>query len=559
MLKKLIVKDFAIIEDLTVEFNNGMTVLTGQTGAGKSLIIDSISLLLGQRSDSDMIRYGKTKASIEGTFTYSNKAINSLLENNNIKINNDLVISREITKSRSSAKINECSVSIQILKEISNYLADIHVQHDTYALFNQNTYLSLIDKTQDDKFLELYNNYQIDYTNYLDEYKKYEHILNSSKESKDKLEYIEFTYNEISKMNLEVDEDIKIEESINKLKNFDKIYNSLKNGINNLENDYFSIDNIYLAYKELEHIKDYDSSYLDTYNKMEEAYYNIKDSLSDMKDYIEGLDYDEDELDKLNERINQINNLKVKYHKDLNTLIQYQEELKLELSMINNYDEVLKDEEDKLKKRFDKALKSAEELSKYRKNKCKIIEKDIVALCKDLELPHTVFEIKFLDLAPSDYKNKLFFKENGIDTVDFMLSTNLGEPVLPLSRVASGGELSRIMLAFKTYFAKESNLSLLIFDEIDSGVSGSVAYEIAKKMKEISKISQVLAITHLPQVAAIADFQYYIYKDEKNGRTFTNVNVLEEDSRAIEIAHMISGEKVSKYALEAAKEMLQAK
>lgn len=556
MLVSLHVTNFAIIDDLVVDFKPGMTVLTGQTGAGKSLIIDSISLLLGKRSDSDMIRYGKTKATITGIFEYQNEKIDLFLANNDIPKLNNLVITREIQKTKSIAKINQVSVSINKLKELANDLADIHVQHDTYALFNPETYLSLIDKVSDESFNKAYNEYQKAYLKYLDLYDEYNYILNSSKEKKDKLDYMVYSFDEINKYHLKINEDIELEEKINKLKNFDKIFNSLKDSVTNLENEYFSLDNIYLAAKELSKIETLDKSYLTTKNKVEDSYYNLIDALSEIKSYLNQLDYDEEELNSLNERLNAINSLKLKYHKSIEQLIKYQEDLKLEIDLITNYEEVLSESAKKLRIQFDNLVSKASLLTNIRKQRALEIEKDIIKLCHDLELPHTNFKIIFKDIVFNNYLDRSLFKDDGVDIIEFMLSTNLGEPLLPLSKVASGGELSRIMLAFKTYFAKEANLSLLIFDEIDSGVSGHVAFEIAKKMKEIALTSQVLAITHLPQVAALADEQYFIYKEERDGRTYTNYKVLDQSMRIEEIAHMLSGEKVSKYALEAAKEMI---
>lgn len=559
MLTSLSVKNFAIIEDLNVTFKEGMTVLTGQTGAGKSLIIDSISLLLGKRSDSDMIRYGEDKAKISGSFTYNNKKIDEFLDKNNIIKEKELTIYREIQKSKSIAKINNTSVSLQMLKELASYLADIHVQHDTYSLFNQDTYLSLIDKAAKEDFNDIYNNYQLAYVSYLNAYKEYEYIVNSSKEKKDKLDYLEFTYKEISSLNLKENEDEEIEEHLNKLKNFDKIFTALKNSIADLESEYFSLDNIYLAFQEMDKIKNFDQSYSETATKLESAYYDLEDVMSNIKSNLEHLDYDEKELNQLNERLNSINNLKLKYHKTLKELIDYGDSLKLELSLITNFDEVLAEALKKVQNKHKVLKDAAIKLTESRKKRALSIEKDIIKLCQDLELPHTKFIIEFKDIDLSNSLDKLVFRDDGVDVVEFMLSTNLGEPVLPLAKVASGGELSRIMLAFKTYFAKEAKLSLLVFDEIDTGVSGKVAYEIAKKMSEIAKTSQVLAITHIPQVAGMASHQYFIYKEEHDERTYTNYKVLTDEERITEIAHMLSGDKVSKYALEAAKEMLNHK
>lgn len=556
MLLKLSVKNFAIIEDLTVEFKSGMTVLSGQTGAGKSLIIDSISLLLGQRGDNDMIRYGADKAYIEGVFTYDNPVIDKILSDYNLPVCENITIYREISKTKAQVKVNGVNVTLLMLKNITNHLADVHVQHDTFRLFNKDTYISFIDPKNDEKFDKLYNDYQIKLLAYNEALKKYDHILKSSKESKDKLDYLEFTYKELSELDLVLNEDEILEEKIAKLSNFDKIFNNLKEAISNMENEYFSLDNIYNSLDAVNKISSYDKEYEETAKKIDEAYYNLDDSLRDLKRYLKYLDFDSDELDMLNERHALIENMKFKYKKSVNDLISYQEQVKLELDMINNYDEVLNKSYVKLTDEYKKLVSSSKLLTEFRKNRSNDISKQIESLCKDLELPHTKFSVVFEDVQFENPLDKHIFLEHGVDVCEFMISTNLGEPLKPLSKVASGGEMSRIMLAFKTFFAKESHMSLQVFDEIDSGVSGYVASQIAKKMKEISSFCQVLAITHLPQVAAISDNHYNIYKEERDGRTFTNIELLSSDDRVLAIAKMLSGEKISKYALDAAKELL---
>lgn len=558
MIQKLHVKNFAIIDDITLEFNNGMTVLTGQTGAGKSLIIDSISLLLGKRSDTDMIRYGEDKAIIEGYFD-PNKEINSFLSNNSISLSDTLYIYRDITKNKSNVKINGQAVSIQTLKALGNILGDVHVQNDTFRLFTKENYISLIDPIDNDEFTKVYNSYQLNYHKYLESYKKYESILKNANTEKDKLEFYEFAYKEISENNFYENEDEILLEKSSMLKNFDKIFQSLKSAITSLENEYFSLDNIYDSASSLKLISKYAKEYDELYNTINDSYYNLNDALSELKKIINTMDYSEEELNNINARIVLIDNLKLKYHLDLNGLINYQNELKLKLEMANNYDEVLKNSQDALNSDFNNLVLSAKELTNFRKNRSKIISKSIEDLCKDLELPHTKFSIEFNNIKPTNPFNKEQFKENGIDDVEFMISTNLGEPVKPLSKVASGGEMSRIMLAFKAYFANETKMSFIVFDEIDTGVSGSVAQEIAKKMKQISTSCQVLAITHLPQVAASADNQMLIYKEEADGRTFAHVKNMTFDERVMQIAKMISGQKISSYAISQAEDLLNYK
>lgn len=556
MLKKLHVKNFAIIDDISLDLEPGFTVLTGQTGAGKSLIIDSIGLLIGDRADSGQIRYGETKATILGIFD-STKEINDYLFNLGIEISNTITIQREITKTKSTAKINGSVVNIQMLKGLGSLLADIHTQNDTIRLINKDNYLNLIDPENDKKFNDLLAKYVIDYNNYHASLDEYRQILKSSDTEKDQLEYYEFIYKEISSLDLHKNEDIELEEKISKLKNFDKIFESLKKAINYLDNEYFNLDNVYKALEDINSIKEFDKNYNETASKLSEGYYNLDDALHDLKDYIKGLDYDQDELNNAQERLQIIDNLKLKYHHDLDGIIKYAADLKLKIDLVTNYDGLLKDKYEALSLKFKDLIRSGKVLSEYRQKRALIISQNIEQMLKELEINHAKFEISFVNKDFNDPLQSEVFMPSGIDEVDFLISTNLGEPLQSLVKVASGGEMSRIMLAFKAYFANESKLSLMVFDEIDTGVSGSVAFEIAKKIKQIANECQVIAITHLPQVASSADNQLYIYKEEVDGRTLTRVNKMNKSDRILQIAKMISGEKVSSFALEQAKDLLK--
>lgn len=556
MLKKLHVKNFAIIDDISLDLEPGFTVLTGQTGAGKSLIIDSIGLLIGDRADSGQIRYGETKATILGIFD-STKEINDYLFNLGIEISNTIAIQREITKTKSTAKINGSVVNIQMLKGLGSLLADIHTQNDTIRLINKDNYLNLIDPENDKKFNDLLAKYVIDYNNYHASLDEYRQILKSSDTEKDQLEYYEFIYKEISSLDLHKNEDIELEEKISKLKNFDKIFESLKKAINYLDNEYFNLDNVYKALEDINSIKEFDKNYNETASKLSEGYYNLDDALHDLKDYIKGLDYDQDELNNAQERLQIIDNLKLKYHHDLDGIIKYAADLKLKIDLVTNYDGLLKDKYEALSLKFKDLIRSGKVLSEYRQKRALIISQNIEQMLKELEINHAKFEISFVNKDFNDPLQSEVFMPSGIDEVDFLISTNLGEPLQSLVKVASGGEMSRIMLAFKAYFAHESKLSLMVFDEIDTGVSGSVAFEIAKKIKQIANECQVIAITHLPQVASSADNQLYIYKEEVDGRTLTRVNKMNKSDRILQIAKMIFGEKVSSFALEQAKDLLK--
>ena len=560
MLKKLMVKNIAIIEDIQIEFQEGMTVLSGETGAGKSLIIDSISLLLGARADSDLIRYGENKAYIEGIFDYKNPKINELLTSYGIEIRENITIYRELSlNGRNIIKVNDTTINNQLLKNISLFLADIHVQHDTFRLINPDTYLSFIDNYDDESFLNAFNLYQLNLSKYKTALSEFRELENKHNISKERLEYLTFEAEELEALNLTKDKDLELEERISKLSNYDKIYKSLNEAYQNMESEYFSLDNIYNAYKALDDIKEYDKEYLENTNVIFDAYSNLLEAKSFIYKALDSLDYDEEELNSLEEELKEISDVKKKYNKTLDELIKELEDIKLEISLNNDYDNVIKEKKKELEVLYNKTYDSAISLRDLRKKNALDIEKNIEDECHDLDLSDTKFKVAFNEVEKGDYLNSLIFNDNGIDTVDFMISLNKGEPLKPLNKTASGGELSRIMLAFKSYFSRRANLSLMVFDEIDTGVSGNAAHEIALKMKNIAKTSQVLCITHIPSVAAMGDNQILIKKEFKNDRTTTSIKVLKPDERILEIAKMMGGSQLSSYFIEASRKMLEEK
>lgn len=558
MLVSLSVKNFAIIEDIYIEFKEGMTVLTGETGAGKSLIIDTISLLLGARADNDMIRYGEQKASIVGVFTYSNPKLDDLLVRFGIPKKDELTIQREIQDNgKNTIKLNLVSISLTMLKQISVYLADIHIQNDTFRLFNPDSYLSMICPSQDSNYDKLFAAYTISYSKYLDAYHKYEHIVKGQKESQDHLEYMQYEQEELTNLHLEPKLDEKLALEISKLENYDKIYINLNEAYQNLENSYFSIDSIYEAANHLKKIADLDEEYQTAYEKSLDCYYILDEIKGNLSSQIAELDFDEEELNTKIEQLNAIEKAKSKYNKSVEELIAYLNQITLEIAMVNHYDDVLESAKQQLIEAHLVLKDNAIQLSNYRRKLAKKIEEGILKECIELDLENTQFNIKFADISLDDPMNSSLFLPTGIDIVDFLISFNPGEPLKSLAKVASGGEMSRIMLAFKSFFAKNSDLSMMVFDEIDTGVSGATAKKIALKMKAISKYNQVLCITHLPQVASIGDAHIQIYKEIADHRTTTHYKYLSFDERVEEVAMMLSGDKMSLYALEHAKAMLQ--
>lgn len=556
MIRELNVKDFAIIEDLNINFNLGMTVLTGETGAGKSLIIDTISLLLGARADSDMIRYGKSKAIVSGIFDY-NESLNDLFDSLSIPKLDTIKIVREITESRNAIKVNDINITLTSLKQIAKRLADIHVQNDTYKLFNQDEYLSFLDPKSDKAFDKLMDSYIKALYDYNNSYSIVTKIKNNQKNANLKLDFLKYEKKEIEGLDLYIGIDDELNEKVSRLSNFDKISNSLNQAYESLNSEMSSIDSLYDAAKYLEEIKEYDKDFSDYSSKLLDSYYISSEIKDNIAKAIRNLDFDQDELNLAIEKLNEINKAKDKYKMSVEELIKHLEEITLEIDMALNYDEVLKEKENELKKSFEKLTNASIKLTEYRKKKALSLSKAIIQECKDLDLDSTKFEVKFNDVKYDDMYNKSIFLDNGVDQIDFYVSFNSGEPLHSISKVASGGEASRMMLAFKSYLLNDNSISLEVFDEIDTGVSGKTALKIANKMYNISKKIQVLCITHLPQVAAKGDSHIYIYKDLVDGRTKTNFKYLEHNERIEEIAKMLSGDSISIYALEHAKELIQ--
>ncbi len=556
MIRELNVKDFAIIEDLNINFNLGMTVLTGETGAGKSLIIDTISLLLGARADSDMIRYGKSKAIVSGIFDY-NESLNDLFDSLSIPKLDTIKIVREITESRNAIKVNDINITLTSLKQIAKRLADIHVQNDTYKLFNQDEYLSFLDPKSDKAFDKLMDSYIKALYEYNNSYSIVTKIKNNQKNANLKLDYLKYEKEEIEGLDLYIGIDDELNEKVSRLSNFDKISNSLNQAYESLNSEMSSIDSLYDAAKYLEEIKEYDKDFSDYSSKLLDSYYISSEIKDNIAKAIRNLDFDQDELNLAIEKLNEINKAKDKYKMSVEELIKHLEEITLEIDMALNYDEVLKEKENELKKSFERLKNASIKLTEYRKKKSIGLSKAIVDECKDLDLDSTRLEVKFNEVNYDDMYNKSIFLDNGVDQIDFYVSFNSGEPLHSISKVASGGEASRMMLAFKSYLLNDNSISLEVFDEIDTGVSGKTALKIANKMYNISKKIQVLCITHLPQVAAKGDSHIYIYKDLVDGRTKTNFKYLENNERIEEIAKMLSGDSISIYALEHAKELIQ--
>ena len=554
MLNKLIVKNFAIIEDVNISFHSGLTVLTGETGAGKSLIIDSISLLLGDRANSEMIRNGEEKATIEGEFSYINKRLGALLDSLDIDHeDNKLVITRTITGNKNIIRVNNKVITLNELKGISKYLADIHQQFDMVKLLNKENYLEIVDGFKYD----LINEYKNKYLEALESLKmkenEYFNLLNRVQEIKERREEYEYQLKELEAFGLRENEEEEINSEIDLLKNFDKIYELLHESKELIEKD--SLSDIYEIKENISRLSNYQSEYESLYEKLNDHYYELEDIFEEIKKKTNHLDYDPKRLDELEERRSDLNSLKKKYKKEVPELISFKDELKTLLQSDEDLSISVKEKRNELEEQYNQTYDYASNLSKLRGEIARSIEKELMDNLKDLSLK-SIFSIKINTQQKDKDLSLTIFNENGIDDIDFYIETNIGEGLKPLSKVVSGGEMSRIMLAIKALFIKSQKVETVIFDEIDTGISGEIARKVALKIKNISLNSQVITITHLPQVASLSNNHIRITKEVKGNRTYTSIKELTLDEKIYEIALMISDGKVTDKQLEYAKEMV---
>ena len=554
MLKNLNVKNFAIIEDINISFRNGLTVLTGETGAGKSLIIDSINLLLGDRANSEMIRNGEEKATIVGTFSFNNKRLSALLDNLDIDhLNDELVISRTVSNSKNVIKINNKVVTLNELKMVAKYLADIHQQFDMVKLLNKENYMEIVDGFRYDLINEYKDVYHSSLNSLKEKEEEYLALKKKIEEIKERRDIYEYELKELTSFGLKENEEEEIDSEIDLLKNFDKIYELLQETKQLIEKD--SLSDIYSIKENVKDLSVYQNEYIETYQKINDYYYELEAIYDDIKKKVRHLDYDPNRLDYLQERKLDLNTLKKKYKKNVPELIQYQKELETLLQSNEDLDISLFEKKRELKALYDETYEKALSLSQIRKEISKGIESELMNNLKDLALK-SVFSIVINTQKKDEELSLSIFNENGIDDIDFFIETNIGEGLKPLAKVVSGGEMSRIMLAIKALFIKSQKIMTVIFDEVDTGISGEIATKVAQKIKEISLSSQVIIITHLPQVASLSNNHIKISKEIVNGRTYTTIKELSLEEKIYEIALMISDGKVSQKQLEYAKEMV---
>ena len=537
MITNLHIKNIGIIDDLDINLNKGMNVLTGETGAGKSLIIDSLGVICGGRFSKEMIRKGENHSYVE-LCIYAPNDINS--------VDNNIIVTREIySNGRNLCKINGRLVTVTELKNfMSNYI-EIHGQNDNQQILDSRTHIKYLDNFSGDKLIGLKLEYKEKYLRYNEIKRELRNNYGDEKEKQRKLDLLKYQLNEIRETKLKNGEEEKLEERRKIIVNSEKIAKNLSEADNAIGEN--TVDVIGSAIRALEKIEEIDAKYSDTISSLRDVYYQIQEISRDISGYMEDVEFDEQEREEIETRLDIIDNLKRKYGNNIDEILKYADEIDEEIRKIENADEYnqkLRLEQEKLEHEMNLI---AEKISEIRKENAQKLNEKINQELVDLEMQNAKINIKV------EYKVNEFF-ENGKDQVEIFIKTNVGENENKLAQIASGGEMSRIMLAIKKVLAEVDRMPIMIFDEIDTGISGKATKSVANKLKTISKNHQVLCISHLAPIAAIADYNYFISKKVHNERTSTEIKLLDEQEVLYEIARISSGE-VNEVTLKYASEL----
>lgn len=553
MLLEISIKNFAIIEAISLNFEKGMTVLTGETGAGKSIIIDAMNMMLGARATTDVIRHGAPKAEIEGLFSVENShALQMIFDEQGIELGDEIIIRREILQNgRSVSRVNGQMVNLSVLRSIGQYLVDIHGQHDQEELMRPQLHIQMLDGFGDADFLELKQAYQTNFDAYRKMRKQLLEIKKNQEEHKARIEMLEFQMAEIESASLQPGEDLKLNQERDKLLNHKNIADTLTNAYTMLDNEEFSsLANVRSAMNDMESLEEYDVEYREISTSLSESYYVLEDVTKRLEDIIESLDFDGNRLMQIESRLDLIHAITRKYGGNVDDVLMYFAKITEEYNLLTGNNLSSDDMEAELKKLEVSLVDLATKIASARHNLAQQLEIEIQQELKDLYMEKAQFQVQFT-------KGK--FTREGNESVEFYISTNPGEDFKPLVKVASGGELSRLMLAIKSAFSRKEGKTSIVFDEVDTGVSGRVAQAIAQKIHKIGQNGQVLAISHLPQVIAIADYQFFIEKISNDHSTVSTVRLLTVEERVEEVAKMLAGENVTEAALSQARELLQSK
>ena len=551
MLNQLSVRNVAVIDKLDINLHDGVSVLTGETGAGKSIIIDSINMILGDRANKELVRYGTDKAVVQAVFDAPKSVIN-ILEENDIDVEDGtVIITRQVTKEgKSVARINGMVVTLNILREISDRLINIHGQHDNQALLTPIRHITFLDAYADNE--EYINRYKDILSKKREIEKKISSLEMDEQEKMQRIDLLEYQVKEIKKASLEKDEEDDLREQRDIYTNAEQITKSVNEAYMNLyEGDEIqsAYDGISIAVNEISQISDLNPQLKSIYDTLNEIMYSLEDTAHEIKEFGETVEFDEQALNEIEERLDLISRLKRKYGNSIEEILEYLKEAESELNDIKLSDERTNELKEELKNITKELKEKGNVLTQRRENAAKVLEENIEKSLHELNMEKSKFKVSI--------ENDGTFYDNGMDKVEFLISTNPGEPLKPLVKIASGGELSRVMLAIKSILADSDGVDTMIFDEIDTGVSGKAAMSIAKKLAVIAKNKQVICITHLPQLTAMADNHYLIQKNTDGEMASTTLKELDEEGRELELARIIDGGEVTELALSHAKQMLE--
>ena len=550
MLTQLYIKNFTLIDELNVDFHPGFSVITGETGAGKSIILGALGLLLGNRADVKTIKEGTQRCIVEGHFDITRYALEQFFFENDIDfVGEDCILRREVNSNgKSRAFINDTPVGLNLMKELGEQLIDIHSQHQNLLLQKQDFQLSVVDIIA--KNQSLLTQCKKEYAEYNDSKSKLQRAKQSIEESKTNIDFIRFQYNELAALNLQVGEEESLEQQSKTMQHSEDIKSSLYEVDSNLSDESTGIiTRLYRSLSAIKSIADVLPQAEDITERLDNTYIELKDISSEVSDMLENIEYDPQELERINNRLDAIYTLQQKHHvNSVEELVRLQEDYKATLDNVANSDVALEELENSMKESLTKVSKTADELTKKRKASIKTIVSDIAERLNALALPNVSFNINI---------KKKEISSNGCDDVEFLFSANPGTPLRPISEIASGGEIARVMLSLKAMLSGAVKLPTIIFDEIDTGVSGRIAEQMAVIMKEMGHSDrQVISITHLPQIAAQGSNHYKVYKEQDNNETHSHLTHLTDDERIQEIAQMLSGSNVTEAAINNAKELL---
>ncbi|SEP78289.1 DNA replication and repair protein RecN [Ignavigranum ruoffiae] len=571
MLRSLSIQNFAIIESVQIDFQEGMTVLSGETGAGKSIIIDAFSLLMGGRGSSDFIRQGCEELIVEALFSFDqlDPQLQNILYEYGFDIDllaEDLIIHREINqKGKNLIRLNGQLATVKILKEIGQFLADIHGQNEHQLLLNSKHHLHLLDQYAKDSLAETFAKYQQAYDNYRGLRREWLQANQAEHDQAQQLSYLQYQLDELDQAQFIAGEEDELLKQSKLLRNSQSMMQKLQN-INQLlsEGDTTALSLLQQASTELQQVAEIDDHYQEAAELLDQVQINTAELAHFCAQAMSELDMDELDIDQVEGRLSQIGQFKRKYQRDYQGLIDYKEELRQEIDKIQHRDRYLEDLQGQLLPAYRSAYDLAQRLHQLRQEASLALKADIENQLKDLYMPHSRFSVQFLDQNLDSQMSELSnpaepiyqLSSAGLDQIEFMIATNPGEEEKALVKVASGGELSRFMLALKVVFSRSNSSMVMVFDEIDTGVSGRVADVIAQKMYQVGRSHQVLAITHLAQVAAVSDHQLLIEKKVEQGRTYTKVSHLTEAERLQVIGQILAGHHVDQQTIEVVRSMM---